>query len=76
MSTLSYLLESLAPMVTQRAASPWSGTFLVGHRHEPGQRGAAKDAVVRQGHVGDVEDDVLRPIILSHAKCYWQHDLP
>ena len=29
MSSLSYLLESVAPMTTQRAASPWSGTFLV-----------------------------------------------
>ena len=26
---LSYLLESVAPMTTQRVASPWSGTFLV-----------------------------------------------
>ena len=51
MSALSYLQESVAPMVTQRAASPWSGTFFVS-RCSPfsfGRRGAGPTLVTLPG---------------------------
>ena len=51
MSALSYLRESVAPMVTQRAASSWSGTFFVS-RCSPfsfGRRGAGPTPVTFPG---------------------------
>ncbi len=51
MSSLSYLLESVAPMTTQRVASPWSGTFLVswGSPFILGWRGAGPTLVTSRG---------------------------
>ena len=51
MSSLSYLLESVAPMTTQRVVSPWSGTFLVSW-DSPfilGWRGAGPTLVASRG---------------------------
>ena len=49
---------------------------VVGHRHELGQRRAAKYAIVREGDVSDIKRDALRLVVLSCAKRHWQHDLP
>ena len=46
----------------------------MGHFHELGQRWAAKDPIVWQGDLGDIEDDLLHPIVQLASKRNGQRD--
>ena len=47
---------------------------IVGRRHELGQRWAAKDPIVWQGDLSDIEVDLLCPIVQLASKCNGQRD--
>lgn len=46
----------------------------MGRRHELGQRWAAKDPIVWQGDLADIEDDLLCPIVQLTPKHNGQRD--